>query len=281
MSKIFTKKNSIIASILLIVLLVPISIYAYMVYAVTPENMRNPVIAHHHFRMQLIIDGEYINFGEDKYQEPYVEGLCDIGLTETPIHFHDGLDQFVHIHWDKITGGQVLKYYGLNLIGGNDNLLGYRIDEGLVPQEVGILGNLLPEPNVGSEMWVYILTDDGEIQEKSSEDFLNQDLETFFGKKSTLTEQREEAARDAFDWRNVNISAYAHGPEGHGGHSHGSKDDMENDMVHDSKPTQEELKVINNLIGDVVIFIQNEEPTNEMVERFDNLVELQESSCGG
>jgi hypothetical protein len=50
---------------------------------------------------------------------------------------------------------------------------------------------------------------------------------------------------------------------------------------HPSIKSEEELTRINNVIGNVVIFTQEEEPTKEQVKaRFDNLVPLHDSTCG-
>ena len=50
---------------------------------------------------------------------------------------------------------------------------------------------------------------------------------------------------------------------------------------HPSSKSEEELTRINNVIGNVVIFAQEKEPTKEQIKaRFDNLVPLHDSTCG-
>ena len=50
---------------------------------------------------------------------------------------------------------------------------------------------------------------------------------------------------------------------------------------HPSEKSEEELTRINNLVGNVAIFVQEKEPTKEEIQaRFDNLVPLHESTCG-
>ena len=51
----------------------------------------------------------------------------------------------------------------------------------------------------------------------------------------------------------------------------------------ETKPkTEEELKEINNLLGNVVIFVQSTEPTQEQIKKqFDVLEPLSPSTCGG
>jgi len=49
-----------------------------------------------------------------------------------------------------------------------------------------------------------------------------------------------------------------------------------------SGKSEEELKKINNLLGNVVIFVQPNEPTSEQVKaKFDKLIPLGDSVCGG
>lgn len=261
------------------------SVWAYG--AAVPEHYREPVVAHHHMRMQLIIDGEYIDFSKDPYQEPYTEGQCSDGLTDTPIHFHDQKSQYVHIHWDKITGGEVLKYYGLNRIGGPDDILGYRFDrENFEP--IPILTDELPDSN--KPIYVYEIKGD-EIIKRDTRDFLHQDIETFFDKKSSLTLQREDAAADEVSWLNWgSVPAYAHaGP-------HNEPDDVEKivqptllkkfddgeQIIAEESFTQDELKELNDVLGDIIIFIQDDEPNeNQVRDRIADFVILESTTCGG
>jgi hypothetical protein len=265
---------------ILIILAAPVS-YAVMVYALSPDYLRKPEVAHHHFRLQLIVEGSRINFADSNYQETYEKGICSGSLTETPIHFHDEEDQIVHIHWAGITGGQVLKYYGMNRIGGFDETLGYRIDETNWPQQIPIKGKIIPASN--KEMFVYSGTQE-EYKKRDSKDFLNKDLETFFGKKSKLTEARE-AEKTSSIFNNLwSIKTEAHG-NGDGHDYNVSTQEPKPVALTDSKPTgptQEELEEINDMIGNVVIFVQDKEPTQEQIQdRFNNLQVLKLSVCGG
>src|SRR5476649_1937919 len=110
---------------ILITALVATAIWYAYAYAVTPQSIRTPSHAHYHFRMQIIVGGTPVNFSDAKYQTILGQDICTAALTKEPVHFHDKLDQFVHIHWDHLTGGIVLKDYGWNLIGGTSRTLGY------------------------------------------------------------------------------------------------------------------------------------------------------------
>jgi hypothetical protein len=266
---------------LIAILAAPIS-YAVMVYSLTPSYLRKPQVAHHHFRLQLIIEGNKVNFADSGYQETYEKNICSGGLTKTPLHFHDGQDQIVHIHWADLTGGDVLKYYGMNRVGGFDDTLGYRIDKSNWPEKINIKGKIIPSSN--KEMFVYTGTDE-EYTKREAKNFLNKDLESFFGKKSKIT-QAQEAEKTSSILDNLwSLKTEAHGNGD--GHDYNVSDTAKPVATTDSNgnktaPTQEELEDINDLIGNVVIFIQDSEPTNEQVkDRFDHLQALQPSVCGG
>jgi hypothetical protein len=241
-------------------------------YVFTSPSIRQPTFTHHHFRMQLIIDGEKVDFGEDRFQEPTPGGnICNAGLTETPIHFHDNKDQIVHIHWGGISGGQVLKYYGLNLIGGNDDHLGYQFEDAVYQKRVDIngrhFGNIQEEIlQENKELFVYT-GDENSFNRVESKDFLDKTLEDFF--EADLPYQKPSQTTDnLLTFWSLPVTAHEH-------------QDQENHEDQEEY-TQEELKELNHLIGNVVIFVQDQEPTEDQVkERFDNLEPLAQSICGG
>jgi hypothetical protein len=209
--------------------------------------------------MQIVVNGKAVNFGDTKYQVPLGADACSAELTKSPIHFHDNKNQMVHIHWDGITGGMVLKYYGWDYIGGIKGALGYRFDNLPLPKKVPSMGNLLPAAPTDAKLYVY--TDaNGRPAERKAEDFLKKDLEDFFGKKSTVPGESVSFFDRLFP------KAAAHG----GAHA-------------DDEPHPEaELKRINNLIGDVVLFVQKDRPASQQVhDRFDTLEPLSDSTCAG
>jgi hypothetical protein len=232
-------------------------------YSSTPGHIRRPSDEHAHLRLQVSVDGQSIDFSKEPYQHPYSDGYCSDEISEEPFHFHDHRDQMMHIHWEDMTGGELLKYYGWNLIGDQDDSLGYRFDKGLLKrQKVSIHGKNLPAPAEGSQYYVYI-GDEKAHERKSWDDFLQQDLETFLDKRSNLPDSSEEAASSGFFF----TKAYAHGEVKDG---------------HKETPDKAQLERINNLLGNIVIFAGTSEPTGAQVqERFDNLLPLSESSCAG
>jgi hypothetical protein len=231
------------------------------------DTIDYPKVDHLHFRMQYIYHGNEVSLADPKYQVPYEKNQCTGGITDAPIHLHDNVDQIVHVHWQGLTGGQVLKYYGVNYIGGLDSILGYRFDElkNNPPQfvSVPVFTNSLPKPESGDQLYVYS-GDKDNFTKRSTDDWLHQTLETFFGQKSLLS--TGDLNQNILGGVLVNAATT----------------DTTTTTSTTAQPTEEELKQINNFIGNVVIFVQKDEPTNDQVkQRFDNLVPLPLSTCGG
>lgn len=237
-------------------------LYGYM-YISTPEHIRKPAYQHYHFRTQIIVDGKAVDFSKEEFQkEIATKNTCSAAVGGVPIDFHDKMDQVTHVHWADMTGGEFIKDFGWNYIGGSSDLLGRRYDAGLMSSPVKIYGKLLPSVPDNAKFYVYI-GDKDKYEQKNWDDFLNQDLETFFGKQSNIG-HNQDTSFNPVNW--LFPKAYAHG---------------EIMDEHPSTKSEEELTRINNLIGNVVIFAQEQEPTKEQIKtRFDNLVALHESSCG-
>lgn len=242
-----------------VVLILALGLY---VYSVSPAAIRAPEMEHYHFRMQIIVQGKAENFSQSKYQHPHAKGQCTMDLTAEPIHFHDKKDQMVHIHWDGMTGGIVLKNYGWNFIGGQSGVLGYKLDTLPKIRKIPTHGNPLPPLSPQTRLFVYI-GDQNSYQEKSFDDFISQDLEQFFDKKSNLDIESTEGAT-ILDTLFPTAKA---ADKQHGQHS---------------ETEDEKLTRVNNLLGNVVIFAQNEKPHDAAIkERFNKLDPLSLSTCGG
>lgn len=236
------------------------ALFAGYAYLSSPAAIRNPKFQHYHFRTQVIVNGKPVDFAEQKYQMDVTKDICNAELTKQPFHFHDNKDQMAHIHWDGVTGGMLLKYYGWDMIGGVHNTLGYRFDNLPKVTSVPVHGNVLPEPPKNTNYYVFIGDEHG-YKEKNFDDFLHQDLEQFFGKKSNLPENTTTWLGKLFP------KAAAHGTEDHG-----------DSVILD----QAKLEKVNNLLGNVVIFAQEDKPSPKDVKaRFDKLEPLSASSCAG
>jgi hypothetical protein len=161
--------------------------YFATLYFMSPAAIRNPSSTHFHFRIQVIQDGQAVNFAQDKFQTEFSKDICTAALTKEPFHFHDHEDQFAHVHWDHMTGGLLLKDYGWNLVGGLSGVLGYRFNGLQMPQAVPVHGRALPPLKSGDKYWVYVGTADSQRQASWS-DFLHRDLRDFFGSANATDE---------------------------------------------------------------------------------------------
>ena len=285
-------------------------------YLLIPSRFADPKPDHSHFRLQYIFRGEAENFGTARYQVDYLKDVCSGSLTDSPIHFHDDKDQIVHLHWQKMTGGDVLKFYGINKVGGLDDYMGLKLDKlfqfppklTLVP----IHSKSLPNAAGEDKYFVYI-GDKDKFEKKDFNQFLNLGLEDFLGKNSIIREQLEESQKEQKSFSFISnpfstVVAQAHNNVEHSTTTEAQqherdvkKAESEKQAIEEKnnqvKPnsndkstvkldvntkTEEELKQINNLIGNVVIFVQPNEPTNEQIQaRFNNLEPLALSVCGG
>lgn len=249
--------------IFLILVLLATGLFGYA-YFNSPETIRNPKLEHYHFRMQVVVNGAVEDFSTEGYQTGYAKDQCNANLPEQPIHFHDNKDQFTHIHWEGMTGGMVMKYYGWNFIGGINNALGYKLNDFGDIQKVTTHGNYLPKLASSDQLYVYTGDETG-YTERSFDDWKDQDLEAFFNVTSNFpAHELNKQSSGVLD--QILPTAYAQGE----------------DVGNDIETEAEELTRINNLIGNVVIFAQSEKPNDEQVRaRFNDLEPLSDSTCGG
>ena len=247
--------------------------YAGYVYATSPDVIRNPKLEHYHFRMQILVNGKAENFNTKSYQTGYAKDQCNANLPEQPIHFHDSKDQFTHIHWEGMTGGMVMKYYGWNYIGGIDDALGYKLNDLSDIQKVTTHGNYLSPVAKDDTFYIYTGDENG-YQKQSFDDWKNKDLEDFFGKTSNSPSHELNKSGDVGVLDTLFPKAYAHG----------TADDADGDdgATVPTETEQEKLIRINNLLGNIVVFVQKDAPTDQQIkDRFNDLEPLTDSTCGG
>lgn len=230
--------------------------------------IRNPKMEHFHIRMQVEIDGAVQDFSSDKFQNLQDATICKGGLAGEPFHFHDKTDQIVHIHWQGVTGGQLLKYYGLNKIGEPEGKLGVRTDSLPKLAFVPIHGNSFSTPQNSDKLWIYT-GDDHSHTTRSAQDFLQLAIDDFLGKKSEIRTNIESKStsqsliNELFS--GIEVAA-----------------NTDNSTTTGSKLSTEDLEKLNDLLGNIVIFVQQNQPTEAQVNaKFQNLIPLSETVCGG
>lgn len=261
-----TRLKTVIA-VVIALLIIPLS-YAGYVYASSPAVIRDPKLEHYHFRMQVLVNGIAEDFSTEGYQTGYAKDQCNASLPEQPIHFHDNQDQFTHIHWEGLTGGMVMKYYGWNYIGGMSNALGYKLDDLSDPQKVTTHGDYLPEVPENANFYIYS-GDENTYEKRNFDDWKDQDLEEFFNTTSNFPAHEQNKQVSLLG--KIFPQASAHG---------GVDDGDDGELGEESE--EEKLTRINNLVGNVVIFVQENEPSDqEIKDRFNNLFPLTDSTCGG
>lgn len=216
-----------------------LSVISFM-YLTTPSALRKPMTAHFHFRMDLVVAGKSVNFADNTYQTEFNTDLCSALLTKQPIHFHDHINQFVHIHWAGITGGEVLKNYGWNMIGGLSDSLGWRFDKGNLFHRIQVHGHVLPVMPEGAKKYIYV-GDASSYTERTWESFLQQPLQVFF--QAPL-------------------------------------DDHHSSHVTESSSETEKLVQLNHVDGSTVIFVQKDRPTETQIkDHFNHLEPLPQTQC--
>lgn len=302
-------------TVLIAVIVIPLATYSILRWALSRENISYPAQDHSHFRIKYIFEGQEENFGSPRYQTDYTKDICNGDLTTSPLHFHDNKADYQHQHWAKMTGGQMLKFYGYNLIGGLDGYLGFKLDQFPKVTPVPIHSVSLPKPRPNSQFWIYtgIENSDGSwtTTAKSKDNFVNQDLETFFGQESQARKDIERYKVTSNPVLKIIFKPIQ--SQAHSGIEHKSATEEQTHLMNErekleatirnntassnissiSKPTNskeiekdpitgEELKSINNFLGDVVIFVQADEPTADQIQtRFRSMVKLDKSTCGG
>ncbi len=283
------------------------AVLAGIAHAMSPAAIRAPKSTHYHFRMQLINDGQPVNFGDKAFQTPLNHDVCSAKLTKEPVHFHDRVDQFVHVHWDHVTGALLLKNYGWNLSGGLPGSLGYRFDKLPGVTNVPVHGKVLPQAPQDARYYIYT-GDDSSYRERDWNKFLNEDLNVFFGHPKVTASSASSTG--LWSWLVPAASATSfpeetQAPPGPAKSTQptpapGKSSNSPTPRPHNHSGTQgqtpspspasqagggqsqEELAKINRLVGNVVIFVQKDRPSDQAVKkRFTNLVPMLLSACGG
>jgi hypothetical protein len=199
----------------LFILLITISILIPTFLMVSKPNITYPKTIHTHFMIKLYNNGSIYKTNSLKAMSPSDQTLCSGLITSEPMHFHDNVEDMVHLHWQGITGGQFLKYLGANYIGGFDSILGIRLDK---LKELKIIPirttDKMIKPYPDSLIKIYIKRVNSEDYENMSlHDFLKLQLSELDPVYKASSNNTKEPHISILDYFNIE-SAYAHNDEG-------------------------------------------------------------------
>jgi hypothetical protein len=220
---------------------------------VSRPHFNNPYYTNYHLRLQLVYNGQLTTFAFENTQEANEFKVCDLNLITKPIYQNAFNSQLFKVSWEGVTGGEILKYYGLNLVGGSNEVLGYRFNDAFVPQKLLTLKTLDIKPTKQHKTFVYKNRQDGFIK-LDPLDFLYKDIELVV-KKSNIRLLREQSQPNNF----FGVKAFA----------------QDEKPVVQQQEFESKLSLDYDLIGNVVVFIGDSEPTEEkIIDRFNNFIPL-------
>jgi hypothetical protein len=247
--------------ILCIVTFLAVSGYFLLNTLISRPHLNFPLKTLYRLRIDLIVDGKAVSFQDDEYQSK--ELTCANASSVLPMSFQEKKGHILTVHWQGITGGEVLKYYGLNKIGGLDNVLGYRLDTLPNIQAVNTKQTTIPKPSSNSNIYVYTGRAN-DIKAANSIDFLTQDLEVFLKKSKHRLDKQGLVQKYN---QSIAVTAQTSVPK--------TTTTTLSPIITDAQ-----LNEINDSIGNIVVFFQEKEPDYETVKsRFDALTPLSASGC--
>jgi hypothetical protein len=213
----------------------------------------NPQLTNYHLRLQLIFNGQLLPLTSQNIQEINEFKVCDLRLINKPIYQNIFNSQLFQVNWEGITGGEILKYYGLNLVGGSDDILGFRFKSLAKPQAIETLKGINVKTTKQQKTFVYQNRQDG-YTKIDPLDFLFKDIELVV-KKSNIRLNREQSQPNNI----FGIKTFAQ---------------VEKPVIQQQE-FESKLSLDYDLIGNVVVFVGDSEPAEEVIiDRFNNFIPL-------
>jgi hypothetical protein len=248
----FRRFKWIVLFLSLLTIVSTMGLFAFTTFVSRPY-FNNPQFTNYHLRLQLVYDGQLIPFTNQNIQEINEFKVCDLSLLTKPIYQNSFNSELFQVNWEGITGGEILKYYGLNLVGGSDNTLGYRFSGLSKPQAIETLKGISVKPTKQQKTFVYQNRQDG-YTKIDPLDFLFKDIEVVV-KKSNIRLQREQSQPNNFF--GIKTLAQSEKP------------------VVQQQEFESNLSLDYDLIGNVVVFVEDSEPSEDrIIDRFNNFIPL-------
>jgi hypothetical protein len=220
---------------------------------ISRPHFNSPQFTNYHLRLQLIYSGELTPFAKQTIQEINEFKVCDLSLLTKPVYQNTFNSQLFRVNWEGITGGEILKYYGLNLVGGPNDILGYRLKGFSIPQAIQTKNKINTKPAKQQKTFVYQNRQDG-YAKIDPLDFLYKDIELVL-KKSNIRLQREESQPAGV----LGVKAFA----------------QDEKPIVQQQEFESKLSLDYDLIGNVVVFVADLEPTEDVIiDRFNNFIPL-------
>jgi hypothetical protein len=194
-------------------------------------------------RIDIYVDGESVNLNST--QTDFTQNACDAkDLKSHPISFYSGYKNLAFINWGNTTGRTVLKNYGFQNQGPFRGFLGVRLDKFPQINPVPIESDIIKEPNIPYNIYVYTGNSTAFIK-RNSDDFLAHNLKDFLfnNLQSNST---------------FNLNTFAQD-------SSSSKPIILNNSLSEEIIVEDELKIDSKFGGNMLVFVQNSQPTNELV----------------
>ena len=182
--------------------------------------------------------------------------------------FHRGQDQWLHLYWQGLSGGSLLRNYGYQNTSPFEGYLGVDLREFPKIKPVPIHTDLLPEPTSAEQLYVYSGNENG-YRRRDVTAFINQDLEQFLkpsvdSQVSTFPNQLDTLlqapARPAGPKKEEDLESFLAAPKDRGF------------LITDLSSVK--------FLGNIVVFLQDKEPTSAAVsQRFSTLNQNPPFAC--
>ena len=143
----------------------------------SPAHITFPSKEEQLIRFQLIIDDQQIDFAQFQFQEPNSAPLCSEELASRPFGFYQNHSQILNLHWDNVTGVEIMRNYGFNNTGPFTGYLGVRLDDFPKISPVSVHGDFLTTPQ---DYMYYVYTGNQfRYSRRDPSEFLNTSIEKF------------------------------------------------------------------------------------------------------
>jgi uncharacterized protein YneF (UPF0154 family) len=225
--------------------------FSFVTYFSRPY-FNNPVFTNYHLRLQLINNGQIVSISGQNDERTNEFKVCDLTLLNRPIYQNSFNSELFQVSWEGITGGEILKYYGLNLVGGFDDVLGYRVKKNFGVEAIKPFQGNGISVSKKSKVFAYFKRQDG-YEKLDQLDFLFKDIELAV-KKSNIRLEREHAKTPGL----FGIRVFA-----------------EEKPKIEQQEFESKLSLDYDLIGNIVVFFEESEPTEDrIIDRFNNFIPL-------